>query len=242
MYVWLCWWRESKIGLMMRLSSDSVTKCARPSSFTEDFKTSDGSALDVDVLCGMLLVSSLCSLCSSATCSAQTCFSLPPLNSLLSERGQRPGTVTHPGGGWRTPHLPLFPERWAVPPLLFILYTPESPFLSWITWQCVERAAVSSFQLYFGLFRWINKCFTGGCMESLCMDLKKRKMELFPFWQRDGEGFQSVPESEKLVQSSLQSIMGQCANVHSLCILMLSALPPRVPPASVGTGPIYVLA
>lgn len=127
------------------------------------------------MLCGVLLVSSLCSLCSSATCSAQTCFSLPPLNSLLSERGQRPGTVTYPGGGWRTPHLPPFPERWAVPPHLFILYTPESLILSWITWQCVERAAVSSFQLYFGMLRRINKCSAAGCMESLCMEKKKEK-------------------------------------------------------------------
>lgn len=132
-------------------------------------------SLNVDVLRGVLLVSSLCSLCSSAPRSAQTCSSLPPLNSLLSERGQRPGTVTQPGGGWRTPHLHPFPERCAVPPHLFILYTPESLILSWINWQSAERAAVSSFQLYFGLFARINKCSTASCMESLWVQKKWKK-------------------------------------------------------------------
>lgn len=91
-----------------------------PSSFTEDFYNFWWSH---DVLCGMLPESSLCSLCSSAACLAQTCFTPPPLNSLLSERGQRPGTVTYPEGGWRTPHLPSFHERWAVPPHLYFVYT-----------------------------------------------------------------------------------------------------------------------
>lgn len=119
---------------------------------------SDGPAsTNVDVLRGRLLVSSLCSLCSSSTYSAQTCFSVPPPNSHLSERCQRSGTVTYPGGGWRTPHLPPLHERQAVPPHLFVLYTPESLILSWITWQRAERAAGSSFQLCFGLFQRINK-------------------------------------------------------------------------------------
>ena len=122
---------------------------------------------------------SLCRLfvpsCSSAPRSAQTCFSLPPLNSLLSERGQRPGTVTQPGGGWggwKAPHLPpSLPSLRDGPFLrhLFILYTPESLLLSRIDWQSAERAAVSSFLLHFGLFGQINKCSTGGCMESLCV-------------------------------------------------------------------------
>lgn len=89
------------------------------STFTEDCST-----LNVDVFRGVLLVSSLCSLCSSGTRSAQTCFSLPPLNSLLSERGQRPGTVTYPGGGWRTPptHLPPW-EMGCSSPSLYFVYT-----------------------------------------------------------------------------------------------------------------------
>lgn len=54
---------------------------------------------------------------------AQTCFSLPPLNSLLSERDQRSGTLTCPEGGWRTPHLPPLHERCAVPPIsLFCIH------------------------------------------------------------------------------------------------------------------------
>lgn len=69
-------------------------------------------------------MSSLCSLCSSAPRSAQTCFCLPPLNSLLSERGQRPGTVTYPGGGWRTlpPDSPPW-EMGCVSPSLYFVYT-----------------------------------------------------------------------------------------------------------------------
>lgn len=179
MYVWSHWQHGSKIWLMLVSNSGFIAKVTFPSSFTEEFYNFWRSH---DVLCGMLLESSLCSLCSSATCLAETCFCPPPLNSLLSERGQRPGTVTYPGGGWRTPHLPSFHERWAVPPHLFILYTPESLILSWITWQCVERAAVSSFQLYFGLFRRINKCSTAGCMESLCMKKEKEKKGK-PYWK-----------------------------------------------------------
>lgn len=54
---------------------------------------------NVDASCDVLLVSALCSRCSSAALRAQTRLPLPPLNSLLSERGQRSGTVTYPRGG-----------------------------------------------------------------------------------------------------------------------------------------------
>lgn len=78
--------------------------------------------------------------------------------------------------GWvKDSPLPPCLERWAIPPHLFILYTPESLILSWINWQRAERAAVSSFQLYFGLFGLINKCSAGGCMESLCMRKRREK-------------------------------------------------------------------
>lgn len=98
-------------------------------SFTGIVLTCDGPTLKVDVLRGVLLVSSLCSPCSSATRSAQTCFSPPPLNSLLSERGQRPGTVTYPGGGWRISPLALYPERWAV---LYFVYT-------WVSYSLLDQ-------------------------------------------------------------------------------------------------------
>lgn len=81
------------------------------------------SSLDVDVLCVGLLTSSLCSLRSPSTYSAQTCFALPPLNSLLSGRDQRSGTPTCPEGGWRTPQHPLLRERCAAPHSLYFVYT-----------------------------------------------------------------------------------------------------------------------
>lgn len=59
-------------------------------------------------------------------------------------------------------------------PHFFILYTPESLILPWLTWQCAERAAVSGFWLYFRLFGWINKCPAASCVESLCVKIREK--------------------------------------------------------------------
>lgn len=116
---------------------------------------SDGPPPNVDVLCGMLLVLSLCSHCSSTTCSAQTCFSLPPINSLLSERGQKSGTVTYPGGGVKDSPLPSLPwEMDSSSPFLYFVYTwvsfslgsvdkaqKEKPYpVSSPNWDCSDRS------------------------------------------------------------------------------------------------------
>lgn len=78
-----------------------------------------GFPSDIDVLRGVPPVSSLCFLCCSGTRSAQTCFSLPPLNSRLWGRSQRSWTVTYPGGGWSTPLF--FCWGWVSP--LYFVYT-----------------------------------------------------------------------------------------------------------------------
>lgn len=106
-----CWSQNYKCVLIIAAKSDL-------GGFEIDTHRKQ-SSLDVD----MLHASSLCSLRSPSTYSAQTCFSLPPLNSLLSERDQRSGTLTCPEGGWRTPHLPPLQERCAVPPIsLFCIH------------------------------------------------------------------------------------------------------------------------
>lgn len=187
MDVWSRWWREPKTGT--------------PNAFK--FRFCHKMCASFFLYCGFENFWRLCFGCRCVMWHASCVESLFPLllgyllcsDMFLSPSPKFPSFRERseardcdPPWGWvKDSPPPSLPERWAVPPLLFILYTPESLFLSWITWQCAERAAVSSFQLYFGLFRWINKCFTGGCMQSLCVDLKKGKMELFPFWQRDIE-------------------------------------------------------
>lgn len=109
------------------------------------------SSLDVD----MLHASHLCSV-HSPTYSAQTCFSLPPLNSLLSERDQRSGTLTCPEGGWRTPHLPPLHERCAVPPIsLFCIHL---SLLSSLGSPDNVRKELPYPVSDSRLFGWINKC------------------------------------------------------------------------------------
>lgn len=85
--------------------------------------------------------------------------------------------------GWvkDSPHPP-FLERWAVPPHLFILYTPESLIFPWINWLSADRADVSSFQPYFGLSGQINKCSTAGSMDSLCRQKKEGKKTWKLYW------------------------------------------------------------
>lgn len=61
---------------------------------------------------------------------------------------------------------------------LFILYTPESLILAWITWQRAERAAASGFRLYFGLLGWTNKCPAACYMESLCVTNQRSTQKL----------------------------------------------------------------
>lgn len=125
------------------------------------------SSLDVDVL----HASSLCCLHSPSTHSAQTCFCLPPLNSLLSERDQRSGTLTCPEGGWRTPHLPPLHERCAVPPIslfcihLSLLSSPGSP-------DNVQK------ELQYLVSGWINRCPATSCVESLCVKMKEKKTQV----------------------------------------------------------------
>ena len=93
--------------------------------------------------------------------------------------------------GWVKDSLPPPP-----PPLhLLILYTPESLILSWINWQSAERAAVSSFQLYFGLFRKINKCSSDGCMESLCLQKKKSGKRRRYFTESFDQAAEKIPIS-----------------------------------------------
>lgn len=69
---------------------------------------------------------------------------------------------------------PSPPGEMCCSPHFFILYTPESLILPWLTWQCAERAAVSGFWLYFRLFGWINKYPAASCVESLCVKMKEK--------------------------------------------------------------------
>lgn len=90
-------------------------------SFSDNCCEFDDPTLNVDVLLSVLPVLSLCSCCSSSTCSAHTCFSLPPLNSLLWEKSKvRDCDLPW---GWVKDSLPSFSWEMCPPPSLYFVYT-----------------------------------------------------------------------------------------------------------------------
>lgn len=130
------------------------------------------SPLDAD----MLHASSLCSLRSPSTYSAQTCFSLPPLNSLLSGRDQRSGTLTCPEGGLKDSPPPSPSIRDVLPPPatislfcihLSLLSSPGSP-------DNVQKELLYLVSDYFRLSGWINKGPAASCGQPLCGKIKKK--------------------------------------------------------------------
>lgn len=94
------------------------------------------SSLDVD----MPHASSLCSLRSPSTYSAQTCFSPSPKFPPFRERSEVRDSDLPRGWVKDSPH-PSPPWEIHCFPHFFILYTPESLILPWLTWQRAERAA-----------------------------------------------------------------------------------------------------
>lgn len=137
------------------------------------------SSLDVD----MLHASSLCSLRSPSTlllCSDMFFSPSPKFPSFRERSEVRDSDL--PRGWVKDSPPPSPPWEMFCSPHFFILYTPESLILPWLTWQCVERAAISGFWLYFRLFGWIDKCPAASCVESLCVKMKEKNPQGSEMW------------------------------------------------------------
>lgn len=122
-----------------------------------------------------------------------------------------------------TPSMRDGPAPFLFPIPLFCIHLTPFFLLPWITWQCAERAAVSGFSLYFGLFPEINKGSCARCMEPLCRQKKKKKKK------KNGKEWETLEKNSfKSGESIFSSRVGVDVEIHSSGALM-SLLPTQKP-------------